>query len=209
MKVMVSLLCLLLTGCVGLASKPPLQIVAGAELLRSEPAATPKPRIDRQLTVALPSAMALLDGERVVARHGAGELAYLAGVAFPDNAPRLLQDGLIEALQRTGFGAVERQGSGLRGDLSITLQLQRFEVDYSDSERPRGRIELQALLIDSRSGRALDSRRFEAAEAVAGDSAADGARALLSGSVRVLAEIAGWTAERVEVAAAAAADSSQ
>jgi ABC-type uncharacterized transport system auxiliary subunit len=137
----------------------------------------------------------MFDGRRVVARHGDGELAYLSGVSLPDSAPAMLQDALIAQLQEAGFRAVERQGNGLRGDLVVNLQLQRFEVDYSDSRQPRGRVQLQVLLIESRSGRALGSQGFSADRAAAASDAEQGVRALLAASVEVMVQAGDWLVE--------------
>lgn len=187
--VSVLLLSLLLAGCIGGKARAPLQVIAAP---RPPAEATPAETIDRQLTVAVPSAAAMLDGSRVVARHGNGELAYLTGVSLPDSAPAMLRDALVAQLQAAGFRAVERQGNGLRGDLSINLQLQRFEVDYSDSSQPLARAHVQVLLIDSHSGRALGSRGFSAERvAVAGD-AGQGVRALLLASAAVLTQATEW-----------------
>ncbi len=205
MKSAVILLCLLLAGCLGTQKRAPLQVIT------APPAAvksTPEVAIDRQLTVALPSAAAMFDGRRVVARHGNGELAYLSGVSLPDSAPALVRDALIFELQRAGFRAVERQGNGLRGDLAVNLQLQRFEVDYSDSRQPRGRVHLQVLLIDSHSGRALGSSGFSAERPSAASDAQQGVRALLAASTEVLEQASDWLVDAAAASAPAVSKSS-
>ncbi len=184
------LACGVLAACVGGARKP-LEIVALAPSTAIR--ATVPIAIDRQLVVATPSAPAMFDGSRIVARPRPGELAYLSGVAWPDSAPRMLQDALVEALSASGLRAVARQGQGLRGDWLLNLQIVRFEVDYSAGEAA-GRVEIEALLVDARSGRALARKRFEdAVPAPRGDSRV-GAEALLSATRGVIAGIAEWTA---------------
>jgi cholesterol transport system auxiliary component len=195
------LLSLLLAGCIGGKARVPLQVIAAPTPVALS---TPAPTIDRQLTVATPSAAAMFDGRRVVARHGDGELAYLSGVSLPDSAPAMLQDTLISQLQVAGFRAVERQGNGLRGDLVVNLQLQRFEVDYSDSRQPRGHVQLQVLLIDSRSGRALGSKGLSAEHVASASGAEQGVRALLAASAEVMVQAADWL---VEAATSAPAES--
>lgn len=180
--------CLMLAGCLGTARKP-LEIVAPAPAVA--PAVPAPAAIDRQLVVALPSSTAMLDGSRVVARPRPGELAYLSGVALPDSAPHMLQDAVVEALSASGLRAVARQGQGLRGDWSLNLQLLRFEVDYSAGEAA-GRVEIEALLVDARNGRAIARQRFtEATAAPRGDSRA-GAEALLSAAQDAVSAIVGW-----------------
>ena len=196
---------LFLAGCIGLQKQAPLQIVALPPAGETASAATAARSIDRQLTVAKPSASAMLDGQRVVVRHGNDVFAYLAGVTLPDNAPRLLQDRLIEKLQRSGFRAVERQGGGLRGDLLINLQLQQFEVDYSEPQRPQAKVSIQLLLIDGSNGRVLESRRLESSLAAA-VRPAGAARSLLLALDTALAEAADWL---VTVVSAPAAEDSE
>ncbi len=192
MRLVLVLLGLLISGCVSLPSREPLRVIATTPLTSTPAAPDTLASIDHQVTVALPSAAAMLDGQRLVARHGSGELAYLAGVSLPDSGPALIQDALVAALQQAGFRAVERQGRGLHGDLSVNLQLQRFEVDYSDSQQPRGRVALQVLLIDTRSGLALGSRGFSTDEPAEATDAAAGARALLVAVAKVLAQASEW-----------------
>lgn len=186
----------LLAGCATPGARSPLGIVAADPALRVPVAREAPGGIPLQLVVAAPSGPALIDGLRVVARPGDGSLAVLEGVRWADPAPRMIQDALVDALRRSGFLAVERQGQGLRGDLQLNLQLRRFEVDYRDPAQARGEVELVAILIHVASGRAAASKQFAASESVGDRSASAGAQALLRAGSKALAETAEWVVQR-------------
>jgi len=181
-----ALLCLVLGGCIGLAGKPPLAVVApAADGVAVEPAGSALPQ---QLLVALPQAGELLDSRRVLTRTERGELALLAGVAWPEPLPVLLQGALVEALQRVPFRAVGLSGSGLRGDLVLSLTLHRMELDYATGE---ALVEFEALLV-AQGGRALGSRRFRAVASLDQREALPASQALLGLSQRLLGDCVAW-----------------
>lgn len=184
-------LCLLLAGCLGLPRQAPLQVVAPEPGLAAvTTAAAPLPL---QLLVATPQAGALLDSRRVLSRNADGELAVLAGVAWPEPLPALLQGALVEALQRVPFQGVERSGSGLRGDLVLNLTLHRMELDYAAGEAV---VEFEALLI-AQGGRALGSRRFRAMASIDERAAVPATRTLLGVSQRLLGDCVAWVVATV------------
>jgi ABC-type uncharacterized transport system auxiliary subunit len=183
-----ALCCLVLTGCLGLPAKSPLALVApqAGDIV----VATRTEALPQQLLVALPQASTLLDSRRVLSRDAGGDLALLAGVAWPEPLPTLLQGALVEALQRVPFRAVERAGSGVRGDLVLNLTLHRMELDFAAGEAV---VEFEALLL-AQGGRALGSRRFRAVESIAQRAARPAAGQLLTLSQRLLGECVGWVA---------------
>lgn len=179
---------LLLAGCLG-GRQAPLQIVdlPSARELASEPA----PSAQLQLTVALPTSSALLDSPRVLVRQPSGELAYLSGLAWPDAAPRLLQDSLIGALHADPrLAAVERQGYGLRGDYLVHLQLQQLLIDYQHG--PQLQLAWTATLARSSDGRALARRRFSQHSPLAATAALPAAQALAAALADLSGETAAW-----------------
>lgn len=184
--IVAALLCLLLGGCIGLSGKPPLAVVApaaGGVAVDSAADALPQ-----QLLVALPQAGELLDSRRVLTRTEDGEMALLAGVAWPERLPALLQGALVEALQRVPFRAVERVGSGVRGDLVLNVTVHRMEVDYAAGEAV---VEFEALLV-AQGGRALGSRRFRAVASLDQREALPASQALLGLSQRLLGDCVDW-----------------
>jgi len=185
------LLTLTLAGCLGGPRKAPREIVAP---LLDAAVAAEWPAADQQLIVVAPSASSLLDSRRVLSRPAPDRLAYLAGVSWPDNAPRLLQDAVIDTLQRSGrLRAVLRPGSGLRGEFVLNLDLVRFEADYSAGRASTGRVEFTATLVQLASGRALGSRRFACAQAADTRDAGAAATAISQALRTCVSELAGWS----------------
>lgn len=124
------------------------------------------PVIQQTLAIAEPNASAALDSTRIAVRPTAAQLQVYAGAIWSDPAPILLQSTLIDALGGSGhFRAVVRPTDPLAADLLLRLDLRHFEAMYApDADAPTIVIELQATLIEQRTRRVLDSRRFRVEE---------------------------------------------
>lgn len=189
MKPVLLLSVLLLVGCSVLAEREPPRVVAAA---LSRPSAPATPLLPLQLMVALPTSPALLDSERVLVRPRSGEFALLQGTVWPDRATRLWQDRIVETLQRdAGLLAVERQGSGFRGDLLLATSLQRFELDYAADPAEAG-VEFVATVIDVASARAVGQRRFAADAALIGREPLAAARQLQALQQAQIDDLLSW-----------------
>lgn len=186
-----ALLMVPLSGCLGIGGAPRLAVIGhDADAL---PVTTRVEPLPQQLLVALPQAPELLASRRVLTRTTQGELALLADVAWPEPLPGVLQDALVEALQRVPFRAVDRVGGGLRGDLVLDVSLHRMELDYREQ---RAIVEFEALLL-TRGGKAVASRRFRDS-AVAPRAPREAATALLALSRALLAQAVDWVAQEAQ-----------
>lgn len=189
-----------LAGCLAIGKHEAPTVVAPAPRSAGVQHSAP---IDRQLTVALPTAAAMLDGRRVVARRAHNALSYLAGVAWPDAATRLLQDQVLAGLQDAGrLRAVERHGFGMHGDILLNLGLRRFEADYSggEADAPAGRVDVQAILIDTLSGRAVGSRAFVCQHNAKARDAQAATRAVAAALAVCSAQVSDWVLTTAAVA---------
>lgn len=188
------LLAVLLTACLPGANKRP-----AATVFDLHPAAQPAvtPTRPQQLLIAEPRTSAMLDSPRIAVRPQPNQLQVYRGVAWRDPAPRLLHDQILRGFEDAGaFAAVGRSGSGLRGELLLSLELRRFEADYpGGGGAPQAVIELQAVLLRGGSGEALGSRRIEVTQPSNGTESAEVVDALSSASAEAIDQLVRWVHE--------------
>jgi cholesterol transport system auxiliary component len=105
--------------------------------------------IAAQLLVALPSAPAGLDTNRVALSRSAMSLDYYADAEWSDSAPLLVQSALVDAFEKSGaFPSVGRDSAGLRADFILETDLRDFTAVYdSPNAPPRVTVALTLKLI--------------------------------------------------------------
>jgi cholesterol transport system auxiliary component len=138
---------LLAAGCGGIFSDTPRR-----PLYQLKPALTfgaPMRPIAAQLLVALPSAPAGLDTNRVALSRSAMSLDYYADAEWSDSAPLLVQGALVDAFEKSGaFPSVGRDSAGLRADFILETDLRDFTAVYdSPNAAPRVTVALTLKLI--------------------------------------------------------------
>ena len=84
-----------------------------------------------------------LDGTGIAARFPDSRLDYLAGARWPVRTPTLIESALIEALQDSGRLRSVQSGFGrLRTTHSLSIEVRRFEADYTGGEIPVAQVAL-------------------------------------------------------------------
>ncbi len=145
----------------------------------------------RQLVVAEPTALQLLDSDRVVVRRADGTLAALAHAQWSDRLPRLVQSRIVQAFENAGaVGQVGPFGGGIAADVTLEVEIRVFEVDVGAG---RGKIELAARLVSSTSGKILNARIFTAEAAGANEGPA-AVSALDQALAQALGDLTRWAA---------------
>jgi len=151
------------------------------------------PRADFSLLLAPPSAPPLVDSTRIVVRPHADEVEVLRGARWAQPPPELLQTLILRTLEDTGkLRAVAVQGSGITGDLTLTLDLRRFEADYRHGGAPTVDIAFTAKLIQRREQQVLASRTFTHSERAQDTSTQATITAFSHGFAQLTSELAGW-----------------
>jgi cholesterol transport system auxiliary component len=179
----------LLAACIPGGSKRPAATVFD---LPTPPQAALTPARPQQLLIAEPRTSQMLDSPRIAVRPQPGQLQVYRGVGRRGAAPKLVYDAMLVAFEDAGaFAAVGRSGSGLRGELLLTLELRRFEAEYRDGS-PQAVIELQAVLLRGGSGAALGSRRIRVERAAAGTEPAQVVTALAAASGEAIDQLVRW-----------------
>jgi cholesterol transport system auxiliary component len=185
---------LLVAGCGGIFSDTPRR-----PLYQLKPAVTfsaPMRPIAAQLLVALPSAPAGLDTNRVALSRSSMSLDYYADAEWSDSAPVIVQSALVDAFERSGaFPSVGRDSAGLRADFILETDLRDFTAVYdSPNARPRVTVALTLKLIKIPDRKIIAQHTVTRQQPAAGTAIPDIVQAFnaaLSGAVE---EAVRWTA---------------
>lgn len=137
----------LLAGCGGLLSDAPQR-----KLYRVSPTlafAAPLPHVAAQLVVAMPTAPAGLDNDRIALSRAPDSLDYFAGVQWTDRAPFLLQSALVDGFAKSlALPTVGPESLGLRADFALDVAIDNFEAVYnSPGGPPHILVRLRATLV--------------------------------------------------------------
>lgn len=128
-------------------------------------------RIDRQILVQVPAAAAALDTTRIAISGGDTRLDYIAGAAWNDRAPKILQSLMIQALEsHNSLNGVARDAGGVRADLVLKSSLYAFQAAYPETDfsgQPSIAIDFSVQLISMPERNIIASRRFTRTEPVA------------------------------------------
>ena len=180
-----------LAGCLSLGDTPSITVYAPQV---SVPAQTTWPSVSWPLVVMKPSASDALDSPRIAVRPQPGTLQVYKGAVWSDPVPDMLQTAVVRAFEDSGkITAVGRQGSGMRGDFALMLDLRRFEADYDGAAVPSAVIEVQAKLLGHPSSRVLAARTFRVAVPAADKEVPAVVAAFEGGMEQMLAEMVAWT----------------
>lgn len=128
--------------------------------------------------------------DRIVVREGDGGVAILPDVQWTARLPRLLQDRLVESLQRVGISASPVS----IGSRALATDVRRFEIDIA---RNVAVVEIAARIIDVNTGAAHAAQSFSAEAPAADHTGAPAALALKQAASEALSRIAAWTRGRL------------
>jgi phospholipid/cholesterol/gamma-HCH transport system substrate-binding protein len=148
-----------------------------------------------QLTVLEPSALAVLDSDRIQSMGSTGSYTAFADAQWGDLLPKLVQLSLARSFEDAGLTAsASRPVDSLAADFQLALDIRKFHL----ASTQEGEIEVGVKMLDPR-GRIVASRVVRAvapAEAATGPAAA---AALNRAFASVATELAAWTAGAVEL----------
>lgn len=165
-----------------------------------DPRVTPDPAwpsVDWQLSIATPTAPRMIDSFRILVRPNADELQVYKGANWAKTPPDMLQDTILRALEDSGkIKAVARQGSGIKAEYKLLIDIRRFEADYSKWSTPTAEIEFTAKLVRNDSQSVVGSRNF-VHEQTATDASADAVtQAFSQGLIGTSTDTVKWILEQ-------------
>jgi cholesterol transport system auxiliary component len=143
----------------GAANDPPkLYILTPKNTFKSD-----LPKVDWQLTIALPIADAALNTARIALRQNPISLEYYARANWVDTAPQMIQTLLVENFENTNkIVSIGRQSVTLRADYSLLTDLREFQAEYISEGPPRVRVRLNAKLVRMPQRTIVATETFEA-----------------------------------------------
>jgi cholesterol transport system auxiliary component len=184
----------LLSGCVSslLTARPPdtYDLAGPADLSRVKGASS------AQVLVPSPSALKILDSQRIVVTRGS-LVAYYPNAQYADTLPRVVQARVIEAFERTKQAkAVGRPGEGLSIDYQLLTDLRTFGYVVGPTGQV-AQVEISARLMNDRTGRVVAFKVFNAEVPVAADNAPSVVASLNAALDEVLVDLVSWSLSKI------------
>lgn len=183
---------LALAGCsiLGSEQRDPVTIYAPRPQVASDPS---WPTVAWQLSVGKPTAPRVVDSPRIAVRPAPGELQVYKGASWSQPSTDLVEAIVLRAFEDSGrIPAVARDGSGIRADYKLVMDLRRFESDYAGAAVPSATIELTAKLMHASDQRIVASRTFLQVQPSSGTEVAQVTSAFDQALGKLGAEVVGW-----------------
>ncbi|MGQ3674105.1 ABC-type transport auxiliary lipoprotein family protein [Xanthobacter sp. TB0139] len=147
-----------------------------------------------QLVVAMPSALAVLNTDKIVVEPGGGQVAYLGNAQWVDQLPPLLQARIIQSFENgSNLRRVARPGDGVTADYQLLTDIRAFGLHMTE-EGPRAVVEVSAKVVNNRSGAITAAKVFKASVPAASTSGEAVTQALDTASDEVLVSLVSWAA---------------
>lgn len=146
-SVFVSSCCLfLLAACGGGGPAPDTYVLELPSASRAvDEEASPKTGRGGSVKVVLPVANSGLDSPHIAVKGDAGKQSPVAGRDWAQPLPKIVQDALVEALERSGqFSSVVPDSQGVKTQLSLMTDIRRFHYNPA---RQRVEVYLVARLV--------------------------------------------------------------
>lgn len=152
------------------------------------------PSVDWQLSISRPEAARMVDSLRIAVRPSPEEVQVYKGASWAKMPSDMVEDAVLRALEDSGkVPAVARQGSGIAADYKLSMDLRRFESDYSGGATPNATIELNVKLLHTAGPDVVASRTFVQSVPASSTAVPDVVDAFNRGLGQVARDVAGWT----------------
>ncbi|MEP9353237.1 ABC-type transport auxiliary lipoprotein family protein [Xanthobacter sp. KR7-65] len=149
-----------------------------------------------QLVVVAPTALAVLNTDKIMVEAGAGQVAYLADAQWSDNLPALLQARTIQAFENASkLRRVARPGDGVNADYTLVIDIRTFALRITD-QGPVAVVELSGKLISTQSGRIMAAQVFRAGVPAASSAGPAATAALDQAQEQVLVQMVRWASAK-------------
>jgi cholesterol transport system auxiliary component len=147
----------------------------------------------QSLLVPTPTARAGYDGSRIAYVTKAYELQFFAQSEWVDTPARMVAPLLVEALESAGGFQTIHGSGGVSASLRLDTEITALQQEFA-SVPSRTRFGMRAQLVDVAGRRVVATRELEAVEAAPSDDPYGGVVAANVAVMRVLRELAEWTA---------------
>jgi phospholipid/cholesterol/gamma-HCH transport system substrate-binding protein len=164
--------------------------------LSALPASTEEKRpLEKQITVADPSALLTYDSERILAQVDGNQLAPIGNARWADSLTKLVQSRIIQSFENTGsLNEVIRPSEGGAPELQLTTEIRKFQIVNAPERTAEVQIAAKVIAAD---GHIVAARIFDGGAPVKSTEDADAAKALNEAFGKVLSALIPWTSDVV------------
>ncbi|HTK12677.1 MAG TPA: ABC-type transport auxiliary lipoprotein family protein [Xanthobacteraceae bacterium] len=114
-----------------------------------------------QLIVTEPTALAVLDSDKIVVRAPSGEIATAGGAQWRDRLPKLMQERIVQTFENAHrMRGVGVPANNLTGDYQLIIDIRRFEISVTNT--PVAEVEFTAKIVSGQTGRIVSANVFHA-----------------------------------------------
>jgi cholesterol transport system auxiliary component len=144
-----------------------------------------------QLVVPEPTAVSVLESERIVVRPAPGQIATLGGAQWSDRLPKLLQARIIETFENASrLRSVGRPADGITSDYQLVIDVRAFQL--SVTPEPAGEVEIAAKIVSGTRGRIIAGRVFHARTPAAATDGPEAVAAIEASFQNVAMQLVNW-----------------
>lgn len=175
-----------LTACVSVIPEP--EVPEGLYRFGSMTETYP---VETVVAVREPEASRLFGGRVIASEDGAGALRLVRGVEWADNATRLMQVAVLDALDDTGEGVAVALETGARADFELVWRIEDFTLAGT-----RARCDLEATLVQATTRKVVAQTNVSSSADAGGSSNAARALALAEAGRACVGQVAGFVSEK-------------
>jgi cholesterol transport system auxiliary component len=155
------------------------------------------PRVEWQLSIGRPTAARMIDSVRMAVSPVPGELQVYKDALWARTPTEMLEDSVLRVLEDSGkIPAVARQGSGIRADYRLVMDIRHFHASYGEGGpegvAPAAVVEVNAKLMHAQDQAVVGSRTFRHVRPAQDAAVPLVAQALGEALAATSSDIAGW-----------------
>ena len=181
---------LALTACVSVLPEP-----EAPEGLYRFGAMTETYPVEAVVSVREPDASRLFGGRVIASEDPAGALRLVRGVEWADNATRLMQVAMLDALDDSGAGVAVGQETGAHADYELVWRVEDFSLAGTDA-----RCDLEATLVEADTRKVVAQTNVTSSARAVASSNASRAQALAEAGRACVSDVAGFVSEKAVAA---------
>ncbi len=154
------------------------------------------PRARGLLAVEQPTALQILDTEKIVISPNPSEVAYLSDAQWVDRLPKLMQARIVQSFENsTRIRAVAKTQDRVSADYVLVIDVRQFGIVAYDG--PQAVVELSVKIVYQRGGRIAAGTVLTSRVAAGGTSGQAATLALDQAFSDVLVQMVKWTSRRI------------
>jgi cholesterol transport system auxiliary component len=181
-----------LGGIIGTGSNP----TPTYDLTAPRTFGTLPPRARGLLAVDQPTALQILDTEKVVISPSPGEVAYLSDAQWVDRLPKLMQARIVQSFENSNrIRAVAKTQDRVNADYVLVIDVRQFGMTAHDT--PQAVVELSVKIVYQRGGRIAAGTILTSRVAATGTNGQAATLALDQAFSDVLVQMVKWTSRRI------------